>query len=86
MTMEGGNTELYQGDGRLEMAVSLARSWPGKANGGTPLQTTSTGRGSTPPLELKAGVKLEALRASGPVEDGIVLNEVKPPSHPSSGN
>jgi hypothetical protein len=30
MTMKGGNTdELYQGDGRLEMARSLERVWPG---------------------------------------------------------
>lgn len=30
MTMKGGNTaELYQGDGRLTMARSLERQWPG---------------------------------------------------------
>ena len=30
MTMKGGNaTELYKGDGRLEMARSLERAWPG---------------------------------------------------------
>jgi len=30
MTMKGGNTaDLYQGDGRLKMARSLQRAWPG---------------------------------------------------------
>ncbi len=30
MTMRGGNTDvLYQGDGRLKMARSLERVWPG---------------------------------------------------------
>ena len=30
MTMKGGNaTELYKGDGRLEMARTLERAWPG---------------------------------------------------------
>jgi hypothetical protein len=29
MTMRGGNGAIYQGDGRLQMARSLERSWPG---------------------------------------------------------
>jgi len=29
MTMPGGNTERYQGDGRLKMARHLERRWPG---------------------------------------------------------
>jgi hypothetical protein len=29
MTMKGGNEDLYAGDGRLEMARSLQRTWPG---------------------------------------------------------
>jgi hypothetical protein len=29
MTVKGGNTEIYQGDGRLKMARSLERMWPG---------------------------------------------------------
>jgi len=29
MTRKGGNTTIYQGDGRLEMARSLERVWPG---------------------------------------------------------
>lgn len=70
MTMKGGNTsELYQGDGRLKMARSLERMWPG----GVVKTTRKFGRPQhlvanqwlrfDTKLKLKPGVDLSALPA-----------------------
>jgi hypothetical protein len=85
MTMEGGNTELYKGNGRLEMALSLAREWPDEVKVVRRYrrpQHVVKWKKFTTPLRLKPGVDLEALRALGPVEDGIELHEVKPVESP----
>lgn len=67
MTMKGGNaTELYQGDGRLKMARSLQRQWPGvvdtKRRFRRPQHVVKGAwRGFDTPLKLKAGVDLAKL-------------------------
>lgn len=80
MTMKGGNmTELYQGDGRLKMARSLERVWPGVVKTGRRFRrpqhviSDSWGKFDTP-LKLKQGVKIP----SSPNEYGLQLNTVKP--------
>lgn len=80
MTMKGGNTaELYQGDGRLKMARSLERSWPGvvevKRRYGRPQHVIKFAwRKFTTPLILREGVDLAKLE---PDEFGMHLVQVK---------
>jgi len=80
MTMKGGNTEaLYQGDGRLKMARSLERMWPGvvetKRRYGRPQHVIKNAwRKFTTPLILKPGIDLAALPDS---EFGMELKAVK---------
>lgn len=83
MTMKGGNsTELYKGDGRLKMARSLERLWPGVV--------TTDRRWHRPqhvvadnwkrfdtPLKLRQGVDLSALPKVD--EHGLYLTAVKTP-------
>ena len=81
MTMRGGNTdELYRGDGRLKMARSLERLWPGvvetKRRFKRPQHVVKDAwRRFDTPLKLKPGIDLSRLE---PNEYGIVLKQVKP--------
>lgn len=68
MTMKGGNTsELYQGDGRLRMARSLERMWPGvvetKRRWDRPQHVVKDAwKRFDTPLKLKPGIDLEQLK------------------------
>ena len=80
MTMRGGNTdELYQGDGRLKMARSLERMWPGivqvKRRFQRPQHVINWDAFKTEP-KLKPGIDLEELRRAGPDEYGMELRAV----------
>lgn len=67
MTMKGGNTDqLYQGDGRLKMARSLERVWPGVVRTERRFQRPQhvvayQWQRFTTPLKLKPGIDLSAL-------------------------
>lgn len=79
MTMAGGNSDdLYAGDGRLRMARSLERSWPGVVSVnrryGRPQHVVDWKKFDTP-LILKPGVDLAALPAN---EYGLRLRAVRP--------
>lgn len=83
MTMKGGNmTSLYQGDGRLRMARSLERVWPGivevKRRFQRPQHVINWGIFTTP-LKLKPGLDLTKL---SPNEFGMKLTQVKPIKSP----
>jgi hypothetical protein len=76
MTMKGGNTDqLYQGDGRLKMARSLERLWPGVAKTirrfGRPQHRVQWQKFRSP-LKLKPGIVLSDL----PNEYGMDLVQV----------
>jgi hypothetical protein len=85
MTVKGGNTsELYAGDGRLKMAKSLERMWPGVV--------TTSRRFSRPqhmvkdswkrfdtPLKLKPGLQLP----EGPDEHGMRLTKFREVTSPT---
>lgn len=81
MTMKGGNSaELYKGDGRLKMARSLERMWPGvvetKRRFKRPQHVVKHAwRRFDTPLKLKPGVDLQALQ---PNEYGLKLVQRKP--------
>jgi hypothetical protein len=76
MTVRGGNTdELYAGDGRLEMARSLERAWPGVVHVsrrfGRPQHVVAKAwRDFDTPLKLRPDVDLEAIE---PNEYGLTL-------------
>lgn len=77
MTMKGGNSDqLYQGDGRLKMARSLERVWPGvvetKRRFHRPQHVVNWKRFDTP-LRLKPGIDLSRLGAN---EYGMILTQV----------
>ena len=78
MTMKGGNaTELYQGDGRLKMARSLERMWPGVVTVGRRYgrpQHVVNWRKFDTPLRLKPGVVVP----DAPDEYGMRLVQVAP--------
>jgi hypothetical protein len=79
MTMKGGNSAtLYQGDGRLKMARSLERMWPGVVRVDRrfqrPQHVIDWGRFRTP-LHLKPGIDLSRL---APNEYGMELQQVAP--------
>lgn len=79
MTRKGGNTaELYQGDGRLKMARSLERMWPGVVTVDRrfhrPQHVVNWKKFDTP-LRLKPGIDLSALPAVN--EYGMSLVQVK---------
>lgn len=65
MTVKGGNTDdLYQGDGRLKMARSLERLWPGIVKTGRRFRrpqhiVSYSWRKFDTPLKLKPGVSLD---------------------------
>lgn len=83
MTMKGGNTtELYQGDGRLRMARSLERMWPGVVETKRRFQrpqhvVKDSWRRFDTPLKLKEGIDRAAL-AAAPNEYGMRLTQVAP--------
>lgn len=82
MTMTGGNTSvLYHGDGRLKMARSLERQWPGVVKTDRRWQrpqhvVKDAWKRFDTPLRLKPGIDLAALPK---VNDyGMTLKQVKP--------
>jgi hypothetical protein len=81
MAMKGGNSDLlYKGDGRLKMARSLERMWPGVVEVGRRFKRPqhvvkySWGRFDTP-LKLKKGINLAKMK---PNEYGLKLVQVAP--------
>lgn len=81
MKLKGGNTDaLYRGDGRLRMARSLERVWPGVVKTERRFQRPqhvvkdNWARFDTP-LKRKAGVPAPR----GVDEFGMVLNQIRPP-------
>ena len=85
MVMKGGNTdELYQGEGRLKMARSLERLWPGVVTVGRRFNRPQhivkyAWKKFDTPLKLKPGIKIDPT----PNEYGMVLKRVKPEKHGS---
>jgi len=81
MTVKGGNTaELYQGDGRLKMARSLERVWPGVVSVGRRFKrpqhrVKNEWRQFDTPLKLKPGVDLQNIT---PKDYGLKLTQVRP--------
>lgn len=83
MTMKGGNEELYKGDGRLKMARSLERVWPGVVETKRRFQrpqhvVKGSWRGFDTPLKLKPGVVLP----STPNEYGFAMARYREPESP----
>lgn len=84
MTMKGGNSdELYKGDGRLRMARSLERMWPGVVETRRRFRrpqhvVKNAWRKFDTPLRLKPGVVVP----SEPNEFGLKLVEVAPVQSP----
>jgi len=76
MRVKGGNTPIYQGDGRLKMARSLERMWPGvvktKRRFNRPQHVINWSRFDTP-LKLKPGVDLSKMKTN---EYGMKLVQV----------
>jgi len=81
MQVKGGNTDaLYQGDGRLRMARSLERMWPGVVTTDRRFQrpqhkVKDEWGGFDTPLRLKPGIDLARLPAN---EYGMSLEQVAP--------
>ena len=81
MVMKGGNTDvLYHGDGRLKMARSLERLWPGvvttKRRFRRPQHIVfDSWRRFDTPLKLKPGIELGKMQSN---EYGMKLVQVKP--------
>ncbi len=82
MTMKGGNSDqLYKGDGRLKMARSLERVWPGVVSVDRRFKRpqhvikNAWGKFDTQ-LKLKAGLRLDDL-ATNKNEYGLKLEAVK---------
>lgn len=81
MVMKGGNTDdLYQGEGRLKMARSLERVWPGVVETKRRFQRPQhvikySWRRFDTPLKLKEGIDLDKTE---PNEYGLKLKQVKP--------
>ena len=83
MHVKGGNTPIYKGDGRLEMARSLERAWPGvvsvKRRFNRPQHVVKDAwRKFDTPLKRRTDIDWEALEAGGPDEYGMKLKQVKP--------
>lgn len=81
MTVSGGNTDaLYQGDGRLKMARSLERLWPGVVETKRRFQrpqhvVKDSWKRFDTPLKLKPGIDLAAI---SPNDYGLKLKQVRP--------
>ncbi len=86
MISKGGNTdELYQGDGRLKMARSLERMWPGvvqtKRRWKRPQhRIKNSWLGFDTPLKLKEGIDLNQME---PNEYGMELKQISEIKSPS---
>jgi hypothetical protein len=86
MQVAGGNTaELYQGDGRLKMARSLERVWPGVVTTDRRFQrpqhvVADSWRKFDTPLQLRPDLDLSILPAVD--EQGLTLRQVKPVQSP----
>lgn len=83
MAVKGGQTPIYQGDGRLKMARCLERRWPGVVTTDRRFQrpqhvVADSWRKFDTPLRLKPGVTLEDLAAGGENEYGMALTAVRP--------
>lgn len=82
MTMKGGNSaELYKGDGRLKMARSLERAWPGVVTTGRRFQRPqhiikNSWKGFDTPLRRRPDVDFAALAATD--EYGMAIRQTKP--------
>ena len=81
MIVRGGNTPIYQADGRLKMARSLERMWPGvvqtKRRFHRPQHVVKDAwRRFDTPLRLKPGVNLADLPLTN--EYGMKLMQIKP--------
>lgn len=82
MTMKGGNTDqLYKGDGRLTMARSLEKAWPGVVETKRRFQRPQhvikdSWKKFDTPLRLKPGVDLAKLP---PNDYGMKLRQYKEP-------
>lgn len=80
LTMSGGNTsELYHGDGRLKMARSLERMWPGvvetRRRYDRPQHVVKNAwKQFDTPLVLKPGIDLSKIK---PNDYGLKLRQVK---------
>lgn len=85
MTMKGGNSaELYQDDGRLKMARSLERVWPGVVTSGRRFKrpqhfVKDAWRRFDTPLILRPDVDLAALKAQADNDYGLKLKAKKAP-------
>ena len=81
MTMKGGNSaELYKGDGRLKMARSLERAWPGVVETKRRFQrpqhvVKDSWRKFDTPLIRRKDIDWDALAAAGDDERGMVLRQ-----------
>ncbi len=81
MLIKGGNTNAeYQGDGRLRMARSLERAWPGVARIGRRYQRSQhivrgNWRYFDTPLKFKPGIDLSAMQ---PDEYGMRMEQIRP--------
>lgn len=81
MVVKGGNTDdLYQNDGRLKMARSLERLWPGVVKTGRRFKrpqhiVKDSWRRFDTPLKLKPGINLDEMK---PNEYGMKLVQVAP--------
>lgn len=79
MTMKGGNmTSLYQGDGRLKMAKSLERSWPGVVETKRKFRRPQhhikgTWKGFDTPLKLKPGIDLTKMKETDEIGMKFIL-------------
>lgn len=86
MTMGGGNTDdLYQGDGRLRMARSLERQWPGvvsvQRRWGRPQHVTvRRSKGFDTPLRRKSGATAQDTVTTD--EHGMTLQVKQPIKSP----
>lgn len=82
-TVEGGMSELYKGDGRLEMARSLERRWPHVVRVDRRFQRPQhviDWKRFKAPLRLRPDVDLDAMPKVD--EHGMTLSAVRPPKSP----
>lgn len=80
MKAKGGNTPMYQGDGRLKMAQELQQRWPEyveikRRYGRWQHVIKNSWRQFKTPLKLKKGIDLKSLPETN--EYGMSLNQVK---------
>lgn len=100
LTMKGGNTaELYKGDGRLRMARSLERQWPGVVETRRRFQrpqhyVKDNWRRFDTPLRLKPGIALPTetqnfgmrLESVAPVQSPAVRHVLETQDGPDTGD